>query len=138
MVIGIEIPGAVLEEVVNHLVSKGYVSPELINNDKRWVAEVPAEMWCEAIFGHDDDERRRGSLNPRAGGYGSGVKLKVARGVASRHRFTEPKPVLPLSVESPSVAMVGVCGFFISTAAARQDDKKNKLSHVGNLPCSFL
>lgn len=121
----IEIPRAVVEQVMNHLMSESNISQYFVHEDERRVAEVPADMGMQAVSGNNDNEWGRGSLNSGAGRDGASPNLKGAGCGGGRCWLTEFHPVPPLSVEGPSVAVVGRGGVFISPATTRQNDKKH-------------
>ena len=131
--IGVEAPGAVVEQVVNHLMRERDIAPYLVHDDEGRVSEVPADIRVQAVPWHNDNERRWRGSDASAGRNRPGVALKIAGGLRRSSWLAQLHSALPGCVGSPAVPVVVVGRHVITTAAAtvqQNDQNKNRSSHA--------
>ena len=124
--IGVQVPGAVLEQVVNHLMRERDIAPYLVHDDEGRISEVPADIRVKAIPGHDDDERGWRGSDASAGRNRPGISLKVIDLLRRSTVLAQFHPLAALRVEGESIPVVVVGRHVIATTAATvQQNEKN-------------
>lgn len=132
--IGVEVPGALLEQVVDHLMRECDIAEYLVHKDQRRITEVPADVRVQAVPRHDDNEGRWLGVDTGACSDGHGVALKIAGGLRSSSRLAQLHSAWSGCIRSPAVPVVVVGRHVVTTASAavQQNDKnKNRGFHAG-------